>query len=108
VAKPDRRLQSRKVPVVLANARACRAFAAQSAAPGKLIADAARGITLVAAQTQDDAERVRRWACDVEITGSIKFDVVVPEAALAIGAALRAPSASVPCCCAPAREGEES
>jgi 3-deoxy-D-manno-octulosonic-acid transferase len=62
----------------------------------------------VAAQTQDDAERVRRWACDVEVTGSIKFDVVVPEARWRSGRRCARPSASVPCCCAPAREGEES
>jgi 3-deoxy-D-manno-octulosonic-acid transferase len=44
----------------------------------------------------------------VEITGSIKFDVVVPEAALAIGAALRAAIGPRPVLlCASTREGEE-
>ena len=98
-----------KVPVVLANARLSQRSLGKAQRLGKLIADAARGITLVAAQTQDDADRVRQLGVrDVVVTGSIKFDVVVPEAALATGAALRSAigQRSV-LLCASTREGEE-
>ncbi|EEF24919.1 3-deoxy-d-manno-octulosonic-acid transferase, putative [Ricinus communis] len=71
--------------------------------------NAARGITLVAAQTEADAQRVRSLGVQrVEITGSIKFDVVVPDAILATGAALRAAIGERPVLlCASTREGEE-
>jgi 3-deoxy-D-manno-octulosonic-acid transferase len=98
-----------KVPVVLANARLSQRSLGKAQRLGKLIADAARGITLVAAQTQDDADRVRQLGVqDVVVTGSIKFDVVVPEAALATGAALRTAIGARPVLlCASTREGEE-
>ena len=99
-----------KVPVVLANARLSQRSLGKAQRLGKLIADAARGITLVAAQTQDDADRVRQLGVqDVVVTGSIKFDVVVPGAALATGALLRSAIGSRPVLlCASTREGEES
>ncbi|OEZ58199.1 3-deoxy-D-manno-octulosonic acid transferase [Janthinobacterium sp. HH103] len=98
-----------KVPVVLANARLSQRSLGKAQRLGKLIADAARGITMVAAQTQDDADRVRQLGVqDVVVTGSIKFDVVVPGAALATGAALRAAIGARPVLlCASTREGEE-
>ena len=98
-----------KVPVVLANARLSQRSLGKAQRLGKLIADAARGITLVAAQTQDDADRVRQLGVqDVVVTGSIKFDVVVPGAALATGALLRSAIGSRPVLlCASTREGEE-
>lgn len=97
------------VPVVLANARLSQRSLGKAQRLGKLIADAARGITLVAAQTPDDAERVRQLGVrEVVVTGSIKFDVVVPKAALATGAWLRAATGSRPVLlCASTREGEE-
>ena len=97
------------VPVVLANARLSQRSLGKAQRLGKLITDAARGITLVAAQTQDDAERVRQLGVqNVVVTGSIKFDVVVPAAALATGAALRAAIGARPVLlCASTREGEE-
>ncbi|MBG6219848.1 MULTISPECIES: lipid IV(A) 3-deoxy-D-manno-octulosonic acid transferase [unclassified Janthinobacterium] len=98
-----------KVPVVLANARLSQRSLGKAQRLGKLITDAARGITLVAAQTHDDAERVRVLGVqNVVVTGSIKFDVVVPAAALATGAALRAAIGARPVLlCASTREGEE-
>jgi 3-deoxy-D-manno-octulosonic-acid transferase len=98
------------VPVVLANARLSERSLRKAKRLGKLIADAAAGISLVAAQTQDDAARVRQLgAANVAVTGSIKFDVVVPPAALALGAQLRAQfGAGRPVLlCASTREGEE-
>ncbi|KQV90987.1 3-deoxy-D-manno-octulosonic acid transferase [Massilia sp. Root351] len=97
------------VPVVLANARLSERSLRKARRLGKLIADAARGITLVAAQTEADAERVRSLGVrEVAVTGSIKFDVVVPAAALSTGAMLRAQVGGRPVLlCASTREGEE-
>ena len=97
------------VPVVLANARLSERSLRKARRLGKLIADAARGITLVAAQTEADAERVRSLGVrQVAVTGSIKFDVVVPGAALSTGAMLRAQIGARPVLlCASTREGEE-
>lgn len=99
----------RSVPVVLANARLSERSLRKSRRLGSLLLDAARGITLVAAQTQADAERVRSLGvARVEVTGSIKFDVVVAAAALEIGARLRAAIGQRPVLlCASTREGEE-
>jgi 3-deoxy-D-manno-octulosonic-acid transferase len=103
---------ARKVPVVLANARLSERSLRKAQRLGKLMLDAAKGISLVAAQTEADAARVRSLGVPrVEVTGSIKFDVVVPEAALAKGAALRrAIDSGGPrpvLLCASTREGEE-
>lgn len=99
-----------QVPVVLANARLSERSLRKAQRLGRLIGDAARGIALVAAQTPDDAGRVRQLGVQqVVVTGSIKFDVVVPEAALALGAQLRAAFGARPVLlCASTREGEES
>jgi 3-deoxy-D-manno-octulosonic-acid transferase len=100
---------ARGVPVVLANARLSERSLRKATRLGSLMLDAARGISLVAAQTEADARRVRSLGVPrVEVTGSIKFDVVVPEAALAIGASLRATIGARPVLlCASTREGEE-
>ncbi|MYM83179.1 3-deoxy-D-manno-octulosonic acid transferase [Duganella sp. FT50W] len=97
------------VPVVLANARLSERSLRKAGRFGSLMTDAARGISLVAAQTEADARRIRSLGVRrVEVTGSIKFDVVVPEAALLTGAALRAAIGARPVLlCASTREGEE-
>jgi 3-deoxy-D-manno-octulosonic-acid transferase len=99
----------RQVPVVLANARLSERSLRKAQRLGRLMLDAARGISLVAAQTEADAARVRSLGVPkVAVTGSIKFDVVVPEAALATGAALRRAIGARPVLlCASTREGEE-
>lgn len=99
----------RGVPVVLANARLSERSLGKAQRLGTLMREAARGITLVAAQTDADAARVRALGvARVAVTGSIKFDVVVPDAALATGAALRAAIGTRPVLlCASTREGEE-
>ncbi|NGZ86659.1 lipid IV(A) 3-deoxy-D-manno-octulosonic acid transferase [Duganella aceris] len=100
---------ARGVPVVLANARLSERSLRKAVRLGSLMLNAARGISLVAAQTEADAQRIRSLGVPrVEVTGSIKFDVVVPEAALAIGASLRASIGTRPVLlCASTREGEE-
>jgi 3-deoxy-D-manno-octulosonic-acid transferase len=99
----------RGVPVVLANARLSERSLRKATRLGSLLLNAARGISLVAAQTEADAARVRSLGVRrVEITGSIKFDVAVPDAALAVGASLRAAIGARPVLlCASTREGEE-
>nr|WP_315213691.1 lipid IV(A) 3-deoxy-D-manno-octulosonic acid transferase [uncultured Duganella sp.] len=101
---------ARGVPVVLANARLSERSLRKAGRLGSLILDAARGISLVAAQTEADAQRVRSLGVrQVAVTGSIKFDVVVPDAALATGAALRKAIGARPVLLfASTREGEEA
>ena len=99
----------RQVPVMLANARLSERSLRKAQRLGSLMLNAARGISLVAAQAEADAERVSSLGVQrVEVTGSIKFDVVVPEAALSTGAALRTAIGPRPVLlCASTREGEE-
>ena len=98
------------VPVALVNARLSERSLRRGQRFGALMMQAARGITLVAAQTDADAERVRALGSPkVEVTGSIKFDVVVPQAALDTGAWLRQRFGERPVLlCASTREGEEA
>lgn len=98
------------VPVALVNARLSEKSLRRGRRIGTLMTDAARAITLVAAQTDADAERiVSLGAPKVAVTGSIKFDVVPPQAALDTGAMLRARFANRPVLlCASTREGEEA
>lgn len=98
------------VPVALVNARLSERSLGRGQKMGALMLDAARAITLVAAQTEADAGRIRSLgAPQVAVTGSIKFDVVPPQAALEKGAWLRAQFGARPVfLCASTREGEEA
>ena len=98
------------VPVALVNARLSERSLRRGQRFGALMMQAARGITLVAAQTEADAARVRALGSPkVDVTGSIKFDVVVPQAALDTGAWLRERVKGRPVLlCASTREGEEA
>ena len=98
------------VPVALVNARLSERSLRRGQRFGRLMMEAARAITVVAAQTEADAARIRSLgAPKVAITGSIKFDVVPPQAALDTGEALRARFADRPVLlCASTREGEEA
>jgi 3-deoxy-D-manno-octulosonic-acid transferase len=98
------------VPVALVNARLSERSLRRGQRFGTLMAGAARAITTVAAQTEADAARIRSLgAPQVLVTGSIKFDVVPPQAALDTGAWLRARFNSRPVfLCASTREGEEA
>ena len=99
-----------RIPVALVNARLSERSLRRGQRFGKLMTDAGRGIALVAAQTEADAARLRSFgAPKVEVTGSIKFDVVVPQAALDTGAWLRARIGARPVLlCASTRDGEEA
>ena len=98
------------VPVALVNARLSERSLRRGRKIGTLMTDAARAITLVAAQTEADAARIASLgAPNVAVTGSIKFDVVPPQAALDTGAMLRARFGGRPVLlCASTREGEEA
>ncbi len=98
------------VPVALVNARLSERSLRRAGRFGGLMTEAARAITLVAAQTEDDAARVRSLgAPQVAVTGSIKFDVVVPGAARATGAWLRERIGERPVLLAAStRDGEEA
>ena len=102
--------QRHDVPVALVNARLSERSLRRGQRFGALMMQAARGITLVAAQTEADAARVcALGSAKVDVTGSIKFDVVVPKAALDTGAWLRERIGSrLVLLCASTREGEES
>jgi 3-deoxy-D-manno-octulosonic-acid transferase len=102
--------RAESVPVALVNARLSARSLRRGQRFGGLMTDAARAITLVAAQTPADAGRITSLgAPQVEITGSIKFDVVPPAAALTLGAWLRERIGLRPVLlCASTREGEEA
>lgn len=98
------------IPVALVNARLSERSLRRGRRFGGLMMEAARAITVVAAQTEADARRIASLgAPEVAVTGSIKFDVVPPEAALQTGAMLRARFPARPVLlCASTREGEEA
>jgi 3-deoxy-D-manno-octulosonic-acid transferase len=98
------------VPLALVNARLSERSLRRGRRFGRLMREAAESITLVAAQTEDDARRIRSLgAPHVGVTGSIKFDVTVPPQALDAGDALRARfGARKVLLCASTREGEEA
>ena len=102
------------VPVVLANARLSEKSLKRGRKAGALMLEAARGFTLVAAQTEADAARIRSLgAPDVVVTGSVKFDVTPPPEALEKGDWLRGRIRSGGLerpvfLCASTREGEEA
>src|SRR2546429_2634699 len=63
------------VPLLLANARMSAKSARGYATVAPLVRVALGGLSAVAAQTADDAGRLRSLgACDVEVTGNLKFD----------------------------------
>jgi 3-deoxy-D-manno-octulosonic-acid transferase len=98
------------VPVALVNARLSERSLRRARRFDTLLGQAARQITLVAAQTQDDAARLQSLgATSLIVTGSLKFDITPPAAMLAAGAALRAQIGPRPVLlCASTREGEEA
>ncbi|HEY1044608.1 MAG TPA: lipid IV(A) 3-deoxy-D-manno-octulosonic acid transferase [Telluria sp.] len=97
------------VPVALVNARLSERSLRRGQRFGKLMTEAARSVPVVAAQTADDAQRIRSLgAPNVGVTGSIKFDVVVPQAALDLGVWMRERFGGRKVfLCASTRDGEE-
>lgn len=97
------------VPVALVNARLSERSLNKALRLPALFVEAARAMTCVAAQTEDDAVRIRQLgAPSVHVTGSIKFDVTPPAEMLQRGTRLRQQLGSRPILvCANTRDGEE-
>jgi 3-deoxy-D-manno-octulosonic-acid transferase len=99
-----------RVPVALVNARlSARSLAKAQRLPG-IFTQAAAAISCVAAQTDDDAQRIRALGAQhVVVTGSVKFDILPPSSQLQIGAFLREQMGNRPVLlCANTRDGEEA
>ncbi|HWT70682.1 MAG TPA: lipid IV(A) 3-deoxy-D-manno-octulosonic acid transferase, partial [Oxalicibacterium sp.] len=98
------------VPVALVNARlSARSLAKAQRLPG-LFAQAAAAMSCVAAQTEDDAQRIRMLgAPHVAVTGTVKFDILPPPVQLQSGTVLREQLGNRPVLlCANTRDGEEA
>ncbi len=97
------------VPVALINARLSEKSLRQAQRLPGLFVDTAKKITLFAAQTQADAERLHQLgAKSVSVTGSLKFDIAPPEPMIELGAQWRKQFGQRPVLlCASTREGEE-
>jgi 3-deoxy-D-manno-octulosonic-acid transferase len=98
------------VPVTLVNARLSERSLRRGQRFAGLMVQAAAALKLVAAQTEADAARLKRFgAKNVHVTGSLKFDVTPPEAMLKLGTQWRAQIGTRPVLlCASTREGEEA
>lgn len=82
--------EQRGVPLMLVNARLSERSARGYARLGKLVEEGLGRLTRIAAQTEDDAQRLRELgAREVAVTGNLKFDVTPPPEMQAKGAALR-------------------
>jgi len=99
-----------KVPVVLANARLSERSAARYARFPAVTRWALGNLAGIAAQTSADARRFTELgARGVAITGNVKFDLAVPDEALALGEGFRARFGKRPVWVAGStREGEEA
>ena len=98
------------VAVALVNARLSQRSLARARRFGDLIPTAARQLQCVGAQTEADAARIATLGVhNVHVTGSIKFDVSVPAAAVALGTQWRRQIGARPVLlCASTRDGEEA
>ena len=78
------------IPLLLANARLSEKSARRYARFPALARQALRGISVIAAQSGDDAARLSRLGAQgVIVTGNLKFDIAPPPEQLALGTSLR-------------------
>jgi 3-deoxy-D-manno-octulosonic-acid transferase len=106
-----RQCRARRVPVFLINARLSERSARGYERIRGLAAPIMRSISWVAAQAEKDAERFRRIGvapAKVAVTGSVKFDVDIPEDVRASAAALRHELAGRPVWIAGSTHGSEN
>ena len=97
------------MPLVLANARLSAKSLRQAERMAWLARPAYAALAAVWAQTEADAERLRRLGAPVQgVFGNLKFDVVPDAAQLAQGHQWRAASARPVVLLASSREGEEA
>jgi 3-deoxy-D-manno-octulosonic-acid transferase len=79
-----------KMPILLMNARMSEKSARGYARTGNLAQGALKKLSMVAAQTQGDAERLLRiGAKNVSVMGNLKYDFEPPEPMLRLGLKLR-------------------
>lgn len=99
----------RGIPVFLVNARMSEKSARHYARFPRLTRNALTTLTGIAAQTEQDAQRLRLLgAYEVTVTGNLKFDSAPPEAQLTLGQRFRSTFRERPVfLCASTREGEE-
>ena len=102
--------QAEGIPLLLANARLSEKSARRYARFPNLTRGALRGLAGIAAQTEEDAERLRvLGAPSVEVLGNVKFDMLPPPEQIVLGEALRGRMGSRPVLLAAStREGEEA
>jgi len=83
--------KQRNIPLLLVNARLSQKSARRYAKIRRLTAQGLRGLTAIAAQTEQDAARLQSLgANNVEVMGNLKFDVAPPVDTIAQGEKLRA------------------
>jgi 3-deoxy-D-manno-octulosonic-acid transferase len=102
--------RAHRVPLLLVNARLSERSAKGYARWSTLSRQTLRELAAVAAQGDDDAQRLRELgAPEVAVLGNMKFDIEPPAAQLALGTELRAAAGGRPLVlCASTREGEEA
>lgn len=87
-----RACNKRKIPVVVANARLSPRSAKGYAKLSSLVRHTLKDVTLIAAQSQADAERFQSLGAraeQVRVMGNIKFDAPLPEGVMEKGKQLR-------------------
>ncbi len=99
-----------QIPLALVNARLSKRSLKKGQKFKSIMKEAAKGFSLVAAQTQTDADRFSTFGTNqIFVTGSVKFDVHPPENYLKKGIRLRHAIGKRPVfMCASTRAGEES
>jgi 3-deoxy-D-manno-octulosonic-acid transferase len=96
------------VPMVLANARLSARSLAKGERLAALLRPAAACFTRVLAQTEPDAQRLRKAGAErVEVMGNLKFDVTPPPGLIAQGRRWRQALGRAVVLAASTREGEE-
>ena len=101
--------QEAQVPVVLANARLSERSQRRGERVAALLRPAAEALSLVLAQTEADADRLRRsGARQVEVCGNLKFDMAPDPMLLQTGREWRAALGQPVLLAAVTREGEEA
>jgi 3-deoxy-D-manno-octulosonic-acid transferase len=99
---------AQRVPMVLANARLSEKSQAKGERIGALVRPVAGALAAVLAQTEADAQRLRRFgASRVQVCGNLKFDVSPNPALLARGVRWRRMLPRPVVLAAVTREGEE-
>jgi 3-deoxy-D-manno-octulosonic-acid transferase len=100
----------RAIPLVLVNARLSERSARRYARFPDLAHEALNTLAGIAAQSEDDARRLRELgAAEVAVFGNLKFDIQPPAAQVALGKTFRARIGDRPVfLCASTREGEEA